>query len=159
MINTDKLVRILIALTAVLASAAVWWPAPAQAMGLKEVATVQGVRSSPLIGYGVMVTAQLPAFTQRSQHVDVTVSSLGNAKSLRGATLIAAAVEGADGQIYALAQGNFVVAAAGASAAGSKVEINHLRAGRVPEGATVEHAVPTPLNQGECPQLDLNSND
>jgi flagellar P-ring protein precursor FlgI len=205
MINTDKLVRRLIALTAVLASAALWWPAPAQAMRLKEVASVQGVRTNQLVGYGlvvgldgtgdqttstpfttqslnamlqqmgvtvpagtnmqlknvaaVMVTTQLPPFAQPGQQVDVTVSSLGNAKSLRGGTLIATPLKGADGQIYALAQGNLIVGGAGASAAGSKVQINHLSAGRVPEGATVERAVPTPLNQGDYLQLDLNSND
>jgi len=107
----------------------------------------------------VMVTAQLPAFAQPGQQIDVNVSSLGNAKSLRGGTLIATPLKGADGQIYALAQGNLIVGGAGASAAGSKVQINHLSAGRVPEGATVERAVPTPLNQGEFLQLDLNAND
>lgn len=203
--DTDKLIRKLIALTVLLASAALWWPTPAQAMRLKEVASVQGVRSNQLVGYGlvvgldgtgdqttstpfttqslnallqqmgvtvppgtnmqlknvaaVMVTAQLPPFAQPGQQVDVTVSSLGNAKSLRGGTLIATPLKGADGQIYALAQGNLVVGGAGASAAGSKVQINHLSAGRVPEGATVERAVPTPLNQGEYLQLDLNAND
>ncbi|HEY4069019.1 MAG TPA: flagellar basal body P-ring protein FlgI, partial [Burkholderiaceae bacterium] len=93
------------------------------------------------------------------QQVDVTVSSLGNAKSLRGGTLIDTPLKGADGQIYALAQGNLIVAGAGAAAAGSKVQVNTLNAGRVPEGATVERAVATPLNQGDYLQLDLNSND
>jgi flagellar P-ring protein FlgI len=203
--NTDKLLRKLIILTVLLASAALWWPAPAQAMRLKEVASVQGVRTNQLVGYGlvvgldgtgdqttstpfttqslnallqqmgvtvpagttmqlknvaaVMVTAQLPAFAQPGQQLDVTVSSLGNAKSLRGGTLIATPLKGADGQIYALAQGNLVIGGAGASAAGSKVQVNTLNAGRVPEGATVERAVPTPLSQGDYLQLDLNSND
>jgi flagellar P-ring protein precursor FlgI len=107
----------------------------------------------------VMVTAQLPPFAQPGQTIDVNVSSLGNAKSLRGGTLIATPLKGADGQIYALAQGNLIVGGAGASAGGSKVQINHLSAGRVPEGATVERAVPTPLNQGEYLQLDLSSSD
>jgi len=107
----------------------------------------------------VMVTAQLPAFAQPGQTIDVNVSSMGNAKSLRGGTLIATPLKGADGQIYALAQGNLVVGGAGAAAAGSKVQINHLSAGRVPEGATVERAVATPLNQGEYLQLDLNASD
>jgi flagellar P-ring protein precursor FlgI len=107
----------------------------------------------------VLVTAQLPPFAQPGQQIDVNVSSLGNAKSLRGGTLIATPLKGADGQIYALAQGNLIVGGAGASAAGSKVQINHLSAGRVPEGATVERAVPTPLNQGDTLQLDLNAND
>ena len=107
----------------------------------------------------VMVTAQLPAFAQPGQQIDVNVSSLANAKSLRGGTLISTPLKGADGQIYALAQGNLIVAGAGASAAGSKVQINHLSAGRVPEGATVERTVATPLLQGEYLQLDLNAND
>jgi len=107
----------------------------------------------------VMVTAQLPAFAQPGQTIDVNVSSIGNAKSLRGGTLIATPLKGADGQIYALAQGNLIVGGAGASAGGSKVQINHLSAGRVPEGATVERSVPTPLNQGDTLQLDLNAHD
>jgi flagellar P-ring protein FlgI len=107
----------------------------------------------------VMVTAQLPAFAQPGQPIDVVVSSLGNAKSLRGGTLIAAPLKGADGQIYAIAQGNLVVGGAGASAGGSKVQINHLSAGRIPAGAMVERGVPTPLAQGETLQLDLNSVD
>ena len=205
MYNAEKLIRKLIVATALLASAALWWPSPAQAMRLKEVATVQGVRTNQLVGYGlvvgldgtgdqttstpfttqsinallqqmgvtvpagtsmqlknvaaVMVTAALPAFAQPGQTIDVNVSSLGNAKSLRGGLLIATPLKGADGQIYALAQGNLIVGGAGASAGGSKVTINHLSAGRVPEGATVERAVPTPLNQGDSLQLDLNSSD
>ena len=107
----------------------------------------------------VMVTAQLPAFAQPGQTIDVNVSSLANAKSLRGGMLIATPLKGADGQIYALAQGSLIVGGAGASAGGSKVQINHLSAGRVPEGATVERAVPTPLNMGAGLQLDLHAND
>ena len=107
----------------------------------------------------VMVTATLPAFAQPGQTIDVTVSSLGNAKSLRGGMLIGTPLKGADGAIYALAQGSLIVGGAGASAGGSKVQINHLAAGRVPQGATVERAVPTPLHQGEFVQLDLNAAD
>jgi len=107
----------------------------------------------------VMVTAQLPAFAQPGQQIDINVSSLGNAKSLRGGTLIATPLKGADGQIYAMAQGNLVIGGAGASAGGSKVQINTLNAGRVPQGATVERSVPTPLAQGDSIQLDLNSAD
>ena len=203
--NTDRLIRASLWLAAFLASAAVWWPTPAQAARIKEVASVQGVRSNQLVGYGlvvgldgtgdqttsapfttqsllallqqmgvtvpagtnmqlknvaaVMVTAQLPAFAQPGQAIDVNVSSLANAKSLRGGTLIATPLKGADGQVYALAQGNLIVGGAGASAGGSKVQINHLSAGRIPEGATVERGVPTPLNQGEYLQLDLNATD
>jgi len=107
----------------------------------------------------VMVTAQLPPFAQPGQTIDIVVASVGTAKSLRGGTLIATPLKGADGQIYALAQGNVVIAGAGASAGGSKVQINQLNAGRVPEGATVERAVATPLAQGDSLQLDLNSAD
>ena len=107
----------------------------------------------------VLVTATLPAFAQPGQPLDITVSSLGNAKSLRGGTLIATPLRGADNQIYALAQGNLIVAGAGASAGGSKVQVNHLLAGRIPGGATVERAVANPLAQGDFLQLDLNSSD
>ena len=178
---------------------------PAQATRIKEVASIQGVRSNALTGYGlvvgldgtgdqttqtpfttqslqamlqqmgvtlpagaslqlrnvaaVMVTAQLPAFAQPGQTIDVSVSSLGNAKSLRGGTLIATPLKGADGRIYAMAQGNLIVGGAGASAGGSKVQINHLSAGRIPEGATVEASVPTPLLEGSSIQLGLNAAD
>jgi flagellar P-ring protein precursor FlgI len=107
----------------------------------------------------VMVTAELPPFAQPGQRIDVGVSSVANAKSLRGGTLIATPLKGADGLIYALAQGNLVVGGAGAAAGGSKVQINHLSAGRVPQGATVERSVPTPLQQGDWLQLDLNAAD
>jgi flagellar P-ring protein precursor FlgI len=203
--GADRVLRVLIFLAGILASAALWWPSPAHATRIKEVATVQGVRSNPLVGYGlvvgldgtgdqttstpfttqsinamlqqmgvtvppgtnmqlknvaaVMVTAQLPAFAQPGQTIDVNVSSLGNAKSLRGGTLIATPLKGADGQIYALAQGNLIVGGAGASAGGSKVQINHLSAGRIPDGASVERSVATPLNQGDVMQLDLASSD
>ena len=203
--SLDRLMRAAVALAMLAASAAVWWPAPAHAARLKDLAAVQGVRSNPLVGYGlvvgldgtgdqttqapfttqslnamlqqmgitvppgtsmqlrnvaaVMVTAQLPPFAQPGQSIDVNVSSLGNAKSLRGGTLIATPLKGADGQIYALAQGNLIVGGAGASQGGSKVQVNHLSAGRVPAGATVERSVPTPLAQGEHLQLDLNSSD
>ncbi len=85
----------------------------------------------------VMVTAQLPAFARPGQTIDVTVSSMGNAKSLRGGTLLLTPLKGADGQIYAMAQGNVLIAGAGDSAGGSKTQINQLNAGRIPAGATV----------------------
>ena len=107
----------------------------------------------------VIVTAELPAFAQPGQQIDVVVSSMGNSKSLKGGTLIATPLRGADGEIYALAQGNMVVGGAGASQAGSKVQINHLSAGRIPLGGQVERAVPTPLNETESIRLGLNATD
>ena len=103
----------------------------------------------------VMVTAQLPAFAQPGQPIDVTVSSLGNARSLRGGTLLLTPLRGADGQIYAMAQGNLVVGGAGAAQGGSRVQINHLSAGRIPGGATVERAVPNQALAGDAIHLEL----
>lgn len=193
-------------LTAVL-FAALLLAQPAWALRIKEVASVQGVRSNALSGVGVVVgldgtgdqttqmpyttqglgnylkqmgitlsaaaisqlqfknvavvivTAQLPAFAQPGQFVDVTVSSMGNAKSLKGGMLMTTPLKGADGEIYALAQGNLVVAGAGASAGGSKVQTNHLSAGRIPDGAQVERTVPTPLLNGTTITLDLKASD
>ena len=202
---TDRLIRWIVAFGAFAASAALWWPLPSHAARIKEVASVQGVRSNALVGYGlvmaldgtgdsstgvpfvpqsmiallqqngvtvpqgtnlqlknvaaVMVTAQLPPFARPGQTIDVTVSSMGNAKSLRGGTLISTPLRGADGQIYALAQGSLLVGGAGAAAGGSKVQVNSLNAGRVPDGATVERSVPTPLVAGDTLQLDLNASD
>jgi flagellar P-ring protein precursor FlgI len=107
----------------------------------------------------VIVTAQLPPFARPGQTIDVNVASLGNAKSLRGGLLVATPLKGADGRIYAMAQGNLIVGGAGAAAAGSSVQINHLSAGRIPQGATVEASVPTPLLQGEAVDLGLNAAD
>ncbi|WP_432767460.1 flagellar basal body P-ring protein FlgI [Roseateles cavernae] len=118
-----------------------------------------GVTMQPRNIAAVMVTAQLPAFAQPGQPLDIAVSSIGNSKSLRGGTLIATPLRGADGQVYAIAQGNLVVGGAGASAGGSKVQINHLSAGRIPGGALVERSVPTALQTGDFIQLDLNAID
>ena len=107
----------------------------------------------------VMVTATLPPFAQPGQQVDITVSSLGNARSLRGGTLLMTPLKGADGQIYAVAQGNVLVGGAGAAQGGSKVQINHLSAGRVPSGATVERAVATPFLLSDRIRLELNTTD
>ncbi len=205
MLATNRLIRWIVTLGALAASAALWWPLPSQAARIKEVASVQGVRSNALVGYGlvmaldgtgdsstgvpfvpqsmiallqqngvtvpqgtnlqlknvaaVMVTAQLPPFARPGQTIDVTVSSMGNAKSLRGGTLISTPLRGADGQIYALAQGSLLVGGAGAAAGGSKVQVNSLNAGRVPDGATVERSVPTALVAGDSLQLDLNASD
>lgn len=182
--------------------------APAQAATrIKEVASIEGVRSNQLTGFGlvvgldgtgdqttqmpyttqglanymqqlgitltaasltqlqmknvaaVMVTTQLPAFARPGQLLDINVSSLGNAKSLKGGTLIATPLKGADGEVYALAQGNLIVAGAGAAAGGSKVQVNHLSVGRIPDGAQVERTVPTPLQDGNSISLSLNASD
>jgi flagellar P-ring protein precursor FlgI len=179
----------------------------AHAGRIKEVASIEGVRSNQLTGFGlvvgldgtgdqttqmpyttqglsnymkqlgltlptaqlaqlqmknvaaVLVTTQLPAFARPGQTLDINVSSLGNAKSLKGGTLIATPLKGADGEVYALAQGNVIVAGAGAAAGGSKVTVNHLSVGRIPEGAQVERAVPTSLQMGDSVSLSLNSSD
>ena len=180
-------------------------PFQASAERIKDLASIQGVRSNQLSGYGlvvgldgsgdqttqtpftvqsvasmlqqmgvnlpaglslqlknvaaVMVTASLPAFAQPGQLLDVTVSSIGNAKSLRGGTLLMTPLKGADNQIYAMAQGNLLVGGAGAAAGGIKTQINHLLAGRITGGATVEREVPTVLGQAEQIALELHTGD
>ncbi|MDH5480503.1 MAG: flagellar basal body P-ring protein FlgI [Nitrosomonas sp.] len=170
---------------------------------ISDLASIQGVRSNQLIGYGlvvgldgsgdlttqtpftvqsiinmmgqlginlppgtnlqlrnvaaVMVTATLPSFAKPGQHIDVTVSSMGNAKSLRGGTLLMTPLKGVDNQVYAMAQGNILVGGAGAGAAGSSVQINHLSAGRISGGGIVERSVDTTLGQGEFINLELNT--
>ncbi len=178
---------------------------PVQAERLKDLASIQGVRDNPLIGYGlivgldgsgdqtmqtpfttqslnnmlgqlgitvppgtnmqlkniaaVMVTAVLPAFVRPGQSIDVTVSSLGNAKSLRGGTLLMTPLKGSDGQVYALAQGNMVIGGAGALAGGSKAQVNQLLSGRIPGGALVERAIDSPLGADGSFTLELNTTD
>lgn len=158
----------------------------AQAERIKDLASIQGVRSNQLIGYGlvvgldgsgdqvrqtpftqqsltnmlsqlgvtvpqgtnmqvknvaaVIVTAKLPAFAQPGQTMDVVVSSMGNAKSLRGGTLLMTPLKGANGQVYALAQGNLLVGGAGAQAGGSSVQVNQLNGGIISNGAIVNAA-------------------
>ena len=118
-----------------------------------------GVTMQPRNLASVVVTAELPPFAQPGQRIDINVSSAGNAKSLKGGMLLQTALRGADGQIYAMAQGNLIVSGAGAASGGSKVQINHLAAGRVPEGATVERAVPMAMSHNGVLQLDVRSND
>jgi len=107
----------------------------------------------------VMVTAELLPFARPGQRMDVTVSSIGNAKSLRGGTLVMTPLKGADGQIYAMGQGNVVVGGAGAQGGGASVVVNHLSAGRIPNGATVERDVPTAVGQGDVILLELEDTD
>lgn len=206
MIKIHSFLKSTLAALAVAASVLAATPANATAqVRIRDLASVQGVRSNPLYGYGivvgldgtgdqttqtpfttqsiismlqqsgvnlppgtnmqlknvasVMVTANLPAFAQPGQTVDVTVASLGNAKSLRGGLLLMTPLKGADGRVYALAQGQLVVGGAGASASGSKTQINHLSAGRIPNGGQIELAVASPFNLGDTLTLELNSTD
>ncbi|MCX7188947.1 MAG: flagellar basal body P-ring protein FlgI, partial [Methylotenera sp.] len=107
----------------------------------------------------VMITSSLPAFAQPGQTLDVTVSSMGSAKSLRGGTLLMTPLKGADGQVYAIAQGNLVVGGVGASANGSEKQINHLSVGRISDGATVERALPNTISQTDSVNLELKESD
>jgi len=192
-------------LAGVLAAVALAAAGPAQAERIKDLASIQGVRGNPLIGYGlvvgldgsgdqvrqtpftqqsltnmlsqlgitvppgsnmqlknvaaVMVTATLPAFARPGQRLDVVVSSMGNAKSLRGGTLLMTPLKGADSQVYALAQGNILVGGAGASAGGSSVQINQLNGGRINGGAVVERGVPTSFAQDGTIYLEMDVTD
>ncbi|GAA4215291.1 flagellar basal body P-ring protein FlgI [Sphingomonas endophytica] len=92
----------------------------------------------------VLITAELPPFAKPGQRIDITVASMGKAKSLRGGALVLTPLLGADGQVYAMAQGNLAVGGLGAEGAdGSKIVVNIPSTGRIPEGATVERAVAT----------------
>ncbi len=103
----------------------------------------------------VLITAELPPFAKPGQKLDITVASMGKAKSLRGGSLILTPLLGADGQIYAMAQGNLAVGGLGAEGAdGSKIVINIPSTGRIPEGATVERAVATGFEN--APMLTFN---
>ncbi|MCP3720785.1 flagellar basal body P-ring protein FlgI [Paraburkholderia sp. CNPSo 3281] len=213
----DVLAALGVAFGFVLACGAlVAYATPARAERVKDLATFQGVRDNPLIGYGlvvgldgtgdqttqapfttqtlanmlanlgisinntssssgssstlnnmqlknvaaVMVTAVLPPFARPGEQIDITVSSLANAKSIRGGTLLLTPLKGADGQVYALAQGNVAVGGAGASANGSKVQVNQLAAGRIAGGAIVERSVISPVSQqGGLLTLTVNDMD
>ena len=173
----------------------------ASAERVKDLAQVAGVRTNPLVGYGLVVGlsgtgdqtsqapftvqslkamlqqlgvtvpanvnpqlknvaavaihAELPAFAKPGQPIDVTVSSIGNAASLRGGALLMTPLRGADGEVYAVAQGNLVVGGFGAEGAdGSRISVNIPSAGRIPSGATVERAVPNGFSS--APELVLN---
>jgi len=108
----------------------------------------------------VMVTADLPPFSRPGQRIDVNVSSVGNARSLRGGTLLMTPLKGADGDTYAIAQGNLLVAGAGAQAGGSSVQINQQAGGRIAGGAMVEREVPLNLGaNGGLLELELKEAD
>lgn len=108
----------------------------------------------------VIVTAELPAFAKPGQRLDITVSAIGQARSLRGGSLIMTPLIGADGQIYAIAQGNIAVGGLGASARdGSQVAINVPTVGRIADGATVERAVATGFDQQSMLRFNLHNAD
>ncbi len=108
----------------------------------------------------VMLHASLPAFAKPGQKIDVTVSSMGNAKSLRGGSLIMAPLKGADGNVYALAQGNLVVGGFGAATTdGSSISVNIPSVGRIPNGATVERIVPNSFANTDSVILNLHRAD
>ena len=175
----------------------------ASADRIKDLASLAGVRSNQLLGYGlvvglsgtgdgdlgitlqslqsmvsrfgmvaeqdgldgsnaavVIVTSELPAFIKPGQTLDVTVSTLGAAESLRGGTLLMTPLLGVDGETYALAQGNLVVGGLGVSAEdGSSLTVNVPTVGRVPQGATVEKMVDSPFITGEYLVLNLHRAD
>lgn len=189
-----------------LCAAALLTAPAAHAERIKDVATVAGVRSNQLVGYGLVVGldgtgdqtsqapftsqslrtmlqqfgvalppgvnpqtknvaavslhADLPPFAKPGQNIDITVSSIGNAKSLRGGTLLMAPLRGADGQVYAVAQGNLVVGGFGAAGSdGSKITVNVPSVGRVPNGATVERPAPTRFGSEDALVFNLHRAD
>ncbi|ELI7923524.1 flagellar basal body P-ring protein FlgI [Yersinia enterocolitica] len=183
----------------------VWMPHNAQAERIRDLTSIQGIRSNSLMGYGlvvgldgtgdqtmqtpfttqslnnmlsqlgitvpagtnmqlknvaaVMVTTDLPPFARPGEKIDVVVSSLGNAKSLRGGTLLMTPMKGVDNQIYALAQGNLLVSGAGAQSGGSRVQVNQLNGARISGGATVEREVPVSFANESILRLQLNEED
>ena len=179
---------------------------PAHAERVKDLASVSGVRSNHLVGYGLVVGldgsgdqtsqapftvqslksllnqlgvtippgvnpqlknvaavaihAELPAFSKPGQAIDITVSSLGNAGSLRGGSLLMTPLKGADGQVYAIAQGNVVVGGLGVSGKdGSRVSVNVPSSGRIPGGAMVERAVASAFDLDPEIRLNLHTPD
>jgi len=139
---------------------------PFTQQSLRSMLTQLGVTVPPNVNLNpknvaaVTVHANLPAFAKPGQKVDITVSSIGDAKSLRGGSLLMTPMKGIDGSVYAIAQGNLVVGGLSSEGAdGSKVTINIPSSGRVPGGATVERSVPTPFGEDALLTLNLKSGD
>lgn len=108
----------------------------------------------------ITVSATLPAFAKAGQELDITVSSIGNADSLRGGTLLMTPLKGADGQVYAMAQGSLVVGGFGAQGQdGSRITVNVPSVGRIPNGATIEREVESPFNRGDTITFNLLRSD
>jgi flagellar P-ring protein precursor FlgI len=108
----------------------------------------------------VIVTAEMPAFTKQGQQIDVTVSSIGSAKSLRGGTLLQTFMKGLDGKVYAVAQGNLLVSGFSAEGAdGSKIVGNNPTAGTISNGAMVEQEIPSPFGRGDYITFNLSESD
>ncbi|MCB1756336.1 MAG: flagellar basal body P-ring protein FlgI, partial [Gammaproteobacteria bacterium] len=118
------------------------------------------VKISPKNVAAVSIHATLPPFSKPGQTIDITVSSLGNAKSLRGGSLLMTPLRGADGQVYAIAQGDLIVGGLGASGSdGSSITINVPSVGRIPNGATVERDVPNAFSESSEIVLNLHAPD
>lgn len=127
-----------------------------QRLGINVPASV-GSNLQPKDVAAVMVTANLKPFAQPGQRLDITVSAVGNASSLAGGTLLMTPLKGADGQTYAVAQGNLVVSGYGAAANGSSTQTNFLTAGTIARGATVERAVASNFDQAGPLTLALDT--
>jgi flagellar P-ring protein precursor FlgI len=140
--------------------------APYTEQSLRNLLTQLGVVVPPTVQLkpknvaAVSIHAELPPFAKPGQKIDVTVSSIGDAKELRGGSLLMAPLKGADGQVYAVAQGDLIVSGLAASGAdGSKITVNVPNAGRIPGGATVERVVPTSFASGDTLTLNLRDGD
>ncbi len=140
--------------------------APFTVQSLKNMLNQLGITVPPNVNpqlrnvAAVSVHAELPPFAKPGQTIDVTVSSIANAQSLRGGSLLMTQLKGADGSVYGIAQGNIIVSGLGASGEdGSRISVNVPSAGRIPNGATVERSVPTAFNSGGTITLNLNTQD